>query len=456
MGAAVSGWRLARTVSLGGQLGVVSGVGIDTVLVRRLQEGDPGESLRRAIAAFPIRQVAEDTLQRFFRPRGRPPGRPYVTLPMLRLGMTTRQEGLLMLAAFVEVWLAREGHAGEIGINLLTKIQLPTLPTLYGAMLAGVGWVLMGAGIPREIPAALDRLAEHQKATMHLDVEGATADDDFSISFDPSSWWTDPPPPLDRPRFLAIVASNSLATMLARKSCGRVDGFVLEGPIAGGHNAPPRGKPDLSPEGEPVYGPRDAVSYDQVAALGLPFWIAGGMGSREGLSAALEAGAAGIQVGTLFAYSEESGLDPAIKQSVLGALQRGEVSVFTDPKASPTGYPFKRVRWPGDPAAGLTRSRRCDLGYLRVAYRKPGGGIGYRCAAEPEAAYLKKGGRLEDTLGRQCLCNGLLAVIGHGQLRPEGPEPPVLTSGDALLTMGEFVAGRTTYTAHDVIDYLLP
>ncbi|HEU5218974.1 MAG TPA: nitronate monooxygenase, partial [Gemmatimonadales bacterium] len=144
MGAAVSGWRLARAVSLRGQLGVVSGTGIDTVMVRRLQDGDQGGEMRRAIAAFPIRRVGEDALRRYFRARGRPAGTPYVTLPMHRLGMPLRQHELLMLAGFVEVWLAREGHSGEIGINLLTKIQLPTLPTLYGAMLAGVGWVLMG------------------------------------------------------------------------------------------------------------------------------------------------------------------------------------------------------------------------------------------------------------------------------------------------------------------------
>ena len=58
MGAAVSSWQLAKAVSLRGQLGVVSGTGIDSVLVRRLQDGDPGGHLRRAMAAFPIPRVA--------------------------------------------------------------------------------------------------------------------------------------------------------------------------------------------------------------------------------------------------------------------------------------------------------------------------------------------------------------------------------------------------------------
>ena len=455
MGAAVSGWRLARAVSMRGQLGVVSGTGIDTILARRLQDGDPDGDLRRAMAAFPIRRVAEDALRRYFRSGGRPAGTPYVMLPMHRRRMAARQQELLMLAGFVEVWLAREGHDGEVGINLLTKIQLPTLATLYGAMLAGVDWVLMGAGIPREIPGALDRLAEHQPATLRLDVEGLGAEEAVTIVFNPAASWDGPPPPLERPRFLAIVASNSLATVLARKASGRVDGFVIEGPTAGGHNAPPRGKPELNERGEPSYGPRDVVDYEQVRALGLPFWIAGGAGSPEGLAAALAAGAAGIQVGTLFAYAEESGLDPGIKKSVLAAVQRGEAEVFTDPKASPTGYPFKLVQWPEDPGATLTRTRRCDLGMLRVPYAKPGGGIGYRCAGEPENAYVQKGGRLEDTVGRRCLCNGLLSVVGYGQIRTGYVEPPLLTSGDELLRMGSFLGERTDYTAGDVLDHLL-
>lgn len=85
MGVAVSGWRLARAVSLRGQLGVVSGTGIDTVLVRRLQDGDPGGEVRRSVERFPIPQVAAAVLRRYFRAGGRPLGTPYRLLPMYRL-----------------------------------------------------------------------------------------------------------------------------------------------------------------------------------------------------------------------------------------------------------------------------------------------------------------------------------------------------------------------------------
>jgi nitronate monooxygenase len=55
---------------------------------------------------------------------------------------------LCIAANFVEVFLAREGHTHPVGINYLEKVQIPHLPSIYGAMLAGAGYVLMGAGIP--------------------------------------------------------------------------------------------------------------------------------------------------------------------------------------------------------------------------------------------------------------------------------------------------------------------
>ena len=72
MGIAVSNWRLANAVARLGQLGIVSGVAIDTVLARRLQDGDPGGHMRRAIGHFPIPQVAAEALARYFHPGGRP------------------------------------------------------------------------------------------------------------------------------------------------------------------------------------------------------------------------------------------------------------------------------------------------------------------------------------------------------------------------------------------------
>lgn len=455
MGIAVSDWRLARAVSQHGQLGVVSGTAIDSVMVRRLQDGDIGGHVRRAFEKFPIPQAAADAIRRYFRPEGRPGGQPYKPVPMHHHMVDQAREQLTMLASFVEVHLAKEGHSGLIGMNLLTKVQLPNLASIYGAMLAGVDYLLMGAGIPREIPAALDALAEHKPASLTFDLVGPRSETPEKLTLDAPSHWTGEPPPVKRPRFLPIVASNSLATMLARKGNGGIDGFVIEGPTAGGHNAPPRGEATFNERGEPIYGPRDVVDLQKISELGLPFWLAGGAGSPEKLEQAREAGAAGIQVGTLFAFCEESGLDPALKTSVLEHAARGEVDVKTDALASPTGYPFKVVHLNGN-MASRHRERVCDLGYLRSAHRAEGGKVVFRCASEPVEAFVEKGGDISETEGRQCLCNALMANIGMGQFRPEGvAEPPLLTSGDDLMSLPAILAGKLAYTAGDVIDFLL-
>lgn len=453
MGVAVSGWRLANAVSRTGQLGVVSGTVLDTVMVRRLQDGDPGGHIRRALQHFPIPDVASEILRRYLLPHGRQHGSPYKLLPMYKQAVTLARQRVTIAANFAEVWLAKEGHSGQVGINLLTKVQMPNLASLYGAMLAGVDVVIMGAGIPREIPGALDALSDHRPAQLRLDVEGAAADQPTFMTFDPADHWM-PTTPLKRPRFFAVVSATSLATTLARKSNGQVDGFIVEGPPAGGHNAPPRGAPRFNDRGEPVYGERDEVDLAKMRELGLPFWLAGGTGSPEALVRARAAGAAGVQVGTLFALCEESGLDPEIRADLLKGAQSAELSVFTDPKASPTGYPFKLVRRAGV-AEAPHRNRICDLGYLRVAVRGGDGRLVYRCPAEPVADYVRKGGNAEDTVGRQCLCNGLTATVGLAQSRDAVLEPPVVTSGDDLVTLGPLLASWGEVRAAGVVRYLL-
>ena len=458
MGIGVSNWTLARAVSMQGQLGVVSGTALDSLFVRRLQDGDVGGHLRRAIETFPLTDVAEDVLRRFFLPEGRQ-GAPYKALPMYRQTVTRARDALTVLANYVEVFLAKEGHDGVVGINLLTKVQMPTLASLYGAVLAGVDFVLMGAGIPREIPAALDNLAQHRTATLKLDVEGVAPREAPLLTFDPSVHWDGAPPaPVRRPKFLPIVSTDVLASVLAKKTPG-IDGFVVEGPTAGGHNAPPRGGTELNESGEPIYGERDIADLAKMRALGLPFWLAGGAGWPDRLAAALEEGATGVQVGTLFAYCDESGLAESLKRQTINAVLDGTIGIKTDALASPTGFPFKVVELKGSMSAKETyaaRERVCDLGYLRLAYQRPDGRIDYRCAAEPVGTYVAKGGSEANTVGRKCLCNALMTNVGHGQVRAGGAEePPLLTSGDDLLLLGKFLEGRTSYTAADVLDYLL-
>jgi nitronate monooxygenase len=459
MGVGVSGWRLARAVAAAGQLGVVSGTALELQLARRLQLGDPGGHLRRSIVRFPDQELAARVLARYLVPGGIGPAARFARVARPSVDLPPELVELMVLGNFVEVDLARQGHGGKVGINFLEKIQLPTLPALYGALLAGVDYVIMGAGIPLEIPGVLDILCRHQPVSLTLDVAGQPKDRPVRSHFDPAVIAA-PRSPLARPFFLPVISSASLAQVLVKRANGRVDGFVIEAPTAGGHNAPPRGPAQLNAAGEPLYGERDEVDLVKIRALGRPFWLAGSYGRAGLLAAARAQGAAGIQVGTAFAFCRESGLAGSLREAVLRQALAGTASVHTDPLASPTGFPFKVVQLEGtlsEPALVAERRRICDLGYLRQLYRREDGAVGFRCPAEPGPAFLRKGGAAAATLGRKCLCNGLVANIGLGQRRAGGlTELPLLTAGDDLATVGALAeVGGGDYAAADVLHMLL-
>jgi nitronate monooxygenase len=460
MGVGVSNWRLAQAVSKLGQLGVVSGTALDSLFVRRLADGDPGGYMRRGLDAFPFPDMARRIWNEYFTPGGKAAGAPYPGLPMHQRNSSRKLVELCIVSNFVEVFLAKEGHKNPVGINFLEKVQMPHLASIYGAMLAGVGYVLMGAGIPLHIPGVLDAFVAHHAAEYKLNVTGAPAGEDTQMHFNPADYAEGLLPVLHRPRFLAIISSNTLANTMLRRATGRVDGFVIEGPTAGGHNAPPRGKLQLNAAGEPIYGERDRVNIPELSELGVPFWLAGGFGNAEKLREALEQGASGVQMGTAFAFSDESGLRADLKKSLIAQAVAGTGVVLTDPLASPTGFPFKVAQLEGTSSAlpvYQERKRVCDLGYLREAYSAGDDKLGYRCAAEPVDNYVAKGGKLEDTVGRKCLCNALMANIGHAQTRKDqSVEPPLITVGDDLNSIVQYLApGRDSYNAADVIEAML-
>jgi nitronate monooxygenase len=462
MGVGVSDWKLARAVAEAGArlnkpvLGVVSGTGLGIIMVNRLRHGDP--NTKRALEAFCVPEIAQEILDKYWLRGGRsfrPPPKPEV-LVNGRYERKAEMARLLILASFVEVWLAKEGHNNPIGINYLEKIQLPRLPEIFGAMLGGVDYVLMGAGIPNQVPEVLDKFQEYKEASYRIDVTGSER---YVMSFDPKTVLPEEHrQPLRRPQFLAIVAHHVLAQVLALKATGEVNGFVVEGPTAGGHNAPARGKA-LNERGEPSYGERDQPDLAKIRDLGKPFWMAGGYASSEKLKEAKRCGAAGIQVGSAFALCRESGLREDIKQELKRLNFTGELQVLANPVASPSGFPFQVVQMEGtlsDPAVYERRKRDCSAGYLVEAYKTQGGRIGFRCAAEPVAAYLRKGGGLAATKGRVCLCNGLASAAKDGQRSELPDEPFISTLGQEGSFLRELMRDADgSYSAEDVIKFVL-
>ncbi len=458
MGVGVSNWHLAKTVSKQGQMGVVSGTALGIIIARRLQLGDPDGSVRRALSYFPCPDMSQRLVDAYFIPGGKSPKAPF-KLSSVPSMQTDRSGVELMIAGnFVEVFLAKEGHEGLIGINYLEKIQLPTLPSLLGAMLGGADFIIMGAGIPISIPGILDRLSRWEKVELTLHVEENSRRDIYANRFDPQEYFSGDLPKLSRPKFLAIVSSEIIAKVMDRKATGFVDGFIVENHTAGGHNAPPRRDEGSTMHRFSQFGKKDIPNISKIRELGKPFWLAGGYASPAKLKEALDFGANGIQVGTAFAFCNESGILPEIKQEVLRRYMQGKLEVFTDFQASPTGYPFKLIDLNHSGAGGAenkARERICDLCYLRQPYCRDDSEIGYRCPGEPVSKYLLKGGCQEETIGKQCLCNGLLATIGLGQVREDGCETPIVTAGEDFSFITSLVKDPgLTYSAAEVIEYL--
>ena len=458
MGIAVSNWKLARQVSLAGQLGVVSGTAIDNVLARRLQNGDLDGNMRRAIAAYPNQISAKRILDRYFIEYGKSDNAPYLQVPKLSVTQHTLTQELLVISNFVEVWLAKEGHSGQVGINFLEKIQMANAAGIFGAMIAGVDYILIGAGIPREIPQFIRAIASGERA--HLTVEVKNSERPHAVEVIPTAHIDENLFPLRRPKFLAIISSEVLASYLMRDENSKPDGFIVEGSSAGGHNAPPRGKLAFDAENEPIYGDRDRANLAKMRAIGLPFWLAGGFGNPVGLQSALSEGAAGIQVGTLFAVCSDSGYMEELRSELLNKIVSNSFEIHTDMKASPTTFPIKIVNILNSASEKDVfddRLRLCDLGYLRIPVRSAGGSIAYRCPGEPTDVFIKKGGTAEEARESKCLCNGLMANIGLAQHRLSGyVEPRLVTLGSDTQGISAMISKHgMSWSAAKVIDYLL-
>ncbi len=446
MGVNISNWELAREVCLHGHYGTVSGVALEIVMPRILQMGDEGGYFRRALSHFPFSQVAKKVLDTYYVENGIPQGVPFKGVPAFSIKPSDLLISLTVCANFAFVWLAKEGHENPVSINYLEKIAMPHVYAITGAMLADVDFITIGAGIPIQIPEVINALYENRTATYRVPVIGKKVTS-YDMSFNPESFFGEKISIKKKPGFIPIIASNLLASILVKKlPIGSISGFVIEEPTAGGHNALPRK--------DGVYGLKDKVDYKGIAQLGLPFWIGGTKASPEELAWALSVGAKGIQAGSIFALSEESGMDPKIRIESRKRGFEGTLQVQTDMCISPTGFPFKLVILDGtisDRDIYEARVRKCNKCALVSLYEKEDGMVGYRCPGEPIKNFIRKGGKMGDTEGVGCICNGLMSTAGVGDEK----EPYLVTLGDDVSFLKHLMANSSSsYSVKDAINYL--
>ncbi len=316
MGAYVSNWRLARAVAMerpGVTAGTISGIGLDVGYARILELGDPGGHVRKAFQAFDDKfntSLGADFFSRYFIPGGKVPREKFRHFPMqtaivqngtdkvtfsdnqgglIRLNVTQDVIERVILTAFAEVWLAKIGHSGKIFINFLKKIELPLVFAMYGAMLAGVDGIVVGAGSPEGLPYLCSKLARHEAVSIDIPMLYRESGESFQIEFDPKTILNGnlTQLPIARPAFLAIASLAPLVQALAQSPTGAPDGFIIEHHTAGGHNAGPQGPMLKDDFGQPQYGLEDEPDLGAIREAGLPFWLAGGYGSREELQKAI-------------------------------------------------------------------------------------------------------------------------------------------------------------------------
>jgi nitronate monooxygenase len=489
MGAYVSNWRLAKAVAMerpGTTVGTVSGTGLDVIYVRLLQLGDPGGHVRRALAAFDAQfgiAIGQKICDRYYIEGGKAPTARFKSAPLqvlrardgsnvipapsqqpVPVSLTLSQDAieLLIASGFAEVWLAKEGHDGNIFINFLHKIEAPLIYGMYGAMLAGVNGVIVGAGNPDGLPAICSRLAYHRAVTHDLSVLYRVAGEVFGLAFDPRLVADGrlAQEPLRRPAFLAIASLENMVQGLAQSQSGAPDGFIIEHHTAGGHNASPQGPLRTDGEKQPLYGPKDEPDLQAIHQVGLPFWLAGGYGSREKLQEALAAGATGVQVGSNFALAQESGMKPTFRAAILERLRQGadDATLVKTTLFSPTGFPFKVVQLDdtvANEAVFAARRRVCDLGLLqRPGLSKPAADgtrrLFQRCRAAPLSDFISKRGLQRNTEDQRCLCNGLISCVGLGQVGTQGGE---LVEEPAIVTMGNHLDGVRRLSRHGQTPY---
>ena len=127
MGVGVSSYQLAREVSMAGELGVVSGTALALTFARRLMRHE--QDYLDALDSFYDQGVVSRLKEKYLDKQN--PDGSYKMVEMPTLRPSTSFIELMVVSTYAEVYLAKKGHKGKVGINFLEKIQMPTLYSVY-------------------------------------------------------------------------------------------------------------------------------------------------------------------------------------------------------------------------------------------------------------------------------------------------------------------------------------
>ena len=296
-------------------------------------------------------------------------------------------------AAYEEVSLAKESGGQHVGINIMVALARDYEESVKGAIDAGADVIISGAGLPLGLPLIR------------------------------------PSGPSGETALIPIVSSARALEVVCRKwekAGRRPDAAVLEGPLAGGHLGFKIDELDM--ESNRLENLLPAVKDVALKHGDFPIIVAGGIYSHTDIARFLLMGASGVQMGTRFLATEESGASHEYKQAVVSA-KKEDMLVAHNP-GSPCGLPFRVIRQSPMFASALKRLRapKCDKGY--VLQRDPAGKF-TRCPAK------------QDNENYFCICNGLLSSAGY-----DTAEEPLFTAGTNACRVDRILS------VHDLMEEL--
>ncbi|MBR1633942.1 MAG: nitronate monooxygenase [Lachnospiraceae bacterium] len=202
-----------------------------------------------------------------------------------------------------EIKKAKEIAAGNglVGVNIMTAVT-HYKETCLCAVRAGADAIISGAGLPL-------KLAEYVKGSDTL--------------------------------FAPIVSSGRAAKLLLKhyqkRFDMRPDFFVIEGSRAGGHLG--FSKEELL---EDTAKSNEEILAETLPIVGdIPVFVGGGVFDHQDMERLMDAGAAGVQIGTRFIATEECDADPGFKQAIVDAKEDDALII-----QSPVGMPARAVNSP--------------------------------------------------------------------------------------------------------------
>ncbi len=246
---------------------------------------------------------------------------------------------------------------GAIGMNIMVAVINQYEDSVLGSMDGEVDAIISGAGLPLALP-------------------------EIALSH----------PRADQTALIPIVSSGRALEIICKRwsRTGRLpDAVIVEGPLAGGHIAWKKPEEAL----DPAYRLENLLLevFEVAKKWGsMPVISAGGVYTHEDILAHMAMGCGGVQMGTRFLATYESGANQDYKEELV-RCQEDDIELASRP-GSPCGMLFRVIKTSPFYQQALRRERapKCDKGYLLNKGNCPS-------KYENEKTF--------------CICNGLLASI---------------------------------------------